>query len=157
MPQRPLNLSCHIVVPDADAAVEFYRSAFGASELFRNELPDGRVLFVEVAFGPAKLLVSDEFPELGALTPGTLGGSPVLMLLEVEDVDGAAQRALAAGAEMELAIAEMFWGERYGIVRDPFGHRWALCTRREDLDPAVIAEQIPPAREDWPSLSSKQP
>ncbi len=141
--QRPLGLGSHIFVTDADAAVRFYRQAFHATELFRNSLPDGRVLFVELAFGPAKLLVSEEITELGAVAPTTLGGSPVLLLLEIDDVDAVAERAVDAGAEVEMPVAEMFWGERYGIVRDPFGHRWALCTRREQLDPDEIARRVP--------------
>jgi PhnB protein len=140
---RPLGLSCHVFVADADAAVAFYRDVFGAAELFRQTLPDGTVLFVELAVGPAKLLVSEEVAALGALAPPTVGGSPVLLLLETNDVDGAAGRAVKAGAEVELPVAEMFWGERYGIVRDPFGHRWALCTRREHLDPDEIAQRLP--------------
>ena len=142
--QRPLGLSPHIFVTDADAAIAFYRDVFGATELFRQTLPDGTVLFVELAVGPAKLLVSQEVPALGALAPPTLGGSPVLLLLETDQVDTVADRAAGAGAEVEMPVAEMFWGERYGIVRDPFGHRWALCTRREQLDPDEIAERLPP-------------
>lgn len=140
---RPLDLSSHIFVSDADAAVAFYRDVFGATELFRNRLPDGRVLFVELAFGSAKLLVSEEISELGALSPHTLGGSPALLLLEIDDVDAVADLATRAGAEIEMPISEMFWGERYGIVRDPFGHRWALCTRRETLSPDEISRRIP--------------
>jgi PhnB protein len=140
---RPLNLSAHVFVSDPDAAVAFYRDVFGATELFRNRLPDGRVLFVELAFGPAKLLMSGEIAELGAVGPHTLGGSPVLLLLESDDIDAVAERAIHAGAEIEMPISEMFWGERYGIVRDPFGHRWALCTRRETLTPEEIARRIP--------------
>ena len=141
---HPLALSAHIFVSDADAAVVFYRNVFGATELFRNRLPDGRVLFVELAFGPAKLLISEEISELGAIGPHTLGGSPVLLLLELDDVDTVADLATQAGAEVEMPIAEMFWGERYGIIRDPFGHRWALCTRRETLSPDDIARRVPP-------------
>lgn len=142
-PDRPLGLGTHIFVPDADAAVAFYRAAFGATELIRHRLPDGRVMFVELAFGPDKLLVSEEIAELDALAPATLGGSPVMLLLELDDVDGTAARAVAAGAEIEMPVAEMFWGERYGIVRDPFGHRWSLCTRREQLAPDEVARNIP--------------
>ena len=141
--QRPLGLGTHIFVPDADAAVAFYRVAFGATEIIRHRLPDGRVLFVELAFGPDKLLLSEEIEELGALAPATLGGSPVMLLLELDDVDSAAERAIAAGADIEMPVAEMFWGERYGIVRDPFGHRWSLCTRREQLAPDEVARQAP--------------
>jgi PhnB protein len=141
--ERPLGLGTHIFVPDADAAVAFYREAFDATEIIRHRLPDGRVLFIELAFGPDKLLLSEEITELGALAPGTLGGSPVMLLLELDDVDAAAQRAIAAGATVEMPVAEMFWGERYGIVRDPFGHRWSLCTRREQLSPDEVVRQMP--------------
>jgi hypothetical protein len=84
--QRPLGLGTHIFVPDADAAAEFYRAAFGATELIRHHLPDGRILFVELAFGPDKLLLSQEIPELDARAPATVGGSPVMLLLELDDV-----------------------------------------------------------------------
>ena len=141
--RRPLGLGTHIFVPDADAAVAFYRAAFGATELIRHHLPDGRVLFVELAFGPDKLLLSQEISELDALAPARLGGSPVMLLLELDDVDTTFADAIARGATVERPVAEMFWGERYGIVRDPFGHRWALCTRRELLAPDEVAQRVP--------------
>jgi PhnB protein len=142
--QRPRSLTPHLFVRDTDAAVAFYRSAFGAAELFRNRLPDGRVLFVELAVGPARLLVSEETPTLGALAPPTIGGTPVLLHLEVEDPDTVARRAQDAGAEVEIPVQEMFWGERYGVLRDPFGHRWAVSTAREQLTPDDIAHHTPP-------------
>jgi PhnB protein len=142
-PQRPLGLGTHIFVPDANAAVAFYSQAFGAAELIRHRLPDGRVLFVELAVGPDKLLLSEEIAELNALAPSSLGGSPVMLLLELDDVDGTFEHAVEMGATVEMPVAEMFWGERYGIVRDPFGHHWALCTRREQLAPDEVAERVP--------------
>jgi PhnB protein len=150
--QRPLGLGTHIFVRDAEAAVAFYTGAFGAAELIRHRLPDGRVLFVELAVGPDKLLLSEEIEELHALAPTTLGGSPVLLLLELDDVDTAFAHAVTLGADVEMPVAEMFWGERYAIVRDPFGHRWALCTRREQLDPDEVAHRVPaePTDGTWP-------
>jgi uncharacterized glyoxalase superfamily protein PhnB len=142
--QRPLGLTPHLFVRDADAAVAFYRTAFGAAELLRNCLPDGRVLFVELAVGPARLLVSEETPSLRALAPLTIGGSPVLLHVEVEDVDAVARQAVDAGAVVEMPVQEMFWGERYGVVVDPFGHRWAVSTAREELTPDDIARRTPP-------------
>jgi PhnB protein len=139
----PLGLYPHLFVQDAPAAVRFYGAAFGAVELFRNALPDGRVLFIEVALGPGRLLVSEETPALNALAPPTIGGSPVLLLLELDEVDVVAERAIAAGATVEMPIQEMFWGERYGVLRDPFGHRWALSTARQQLTPDDIAERTP--------------
>jgi PhnB protein len=142
--QRPRGLAPHLFVRDADGAVAFYRSAFGAAELLRTRLPDGRVLFVELAVGDGRLLLSEETPSLNALAPPTIGGSPVLLLLEVDDPDAAAGQAVAAGAEVEMPVQEMFFGERYGVVRDPFGHRWALSTAREQLTPDDIARRTPP-------------
>lgn len=146
--QRPLGLGTHIFVSDADAAVAFYSEAFGAAELIRHCLPDGRVLFVELAVGPDKLLLSEEIKELNAVSPSTLGGSPVLLLLELDDVDSTFEHAVEMGATAEMPVAEMFWGERYGIVRDPFGHYWSLCTRREQLAPDEVADRVPPGPTD---------
>ncbi len=143
--RRPHGLCPHIFVRDADAAVAFYRRAFGATELFRTTLPDGTVLFVELALGAGRLLVSEEAPSLNALAPPTIGGSPVLLTLQVDDVDAVARRAVWAGAEVERPVQEMFFGERYGVVRDPFGHRWALSTIREQLTPDDIARRSPPS------------
>ena len=142
--QRPRSLTPHLFVRDADAAVEFYRTAFGAAELLRNSLPDGRVLFVELAVGPARLLISEETLSLGALAPPTIGGSPVMLHIEVEDPDAVAGRAVDAGAVVEMPVQEMFWGERYGVLRDPYGHRWLVSTAREQLTPNDIARRTPP-------------
>jgi uncharacterized glyoxalase superfamily protein PhnB len=152
---RPLGLGTHVFVSDADAAVAFYTDAFGATEIIRHRLPDGRVLFVELAVGPDKLLLSEEIEELHALAPTTLGGSPVMLLLELDDVDGTFAHAVERGATIEMPVAEMFWGERYGIVRDPFGHRWSLCTRREQLAPDEVAQRMPaqPTDGTWPDPS----
>ncbi len=136
-------LTPHLFVADIDAAITFYRRVFGAVELFRNVLPDGTVLFVELAVGDARLLVSEESERLNALSPLSIGGSPVLLLLETDDVDDLARRAVFAGATVEIPVQEMFFGERYGVVVDPFGHRWALSTRREQLTPDDIIRQTP--------------
>lgn len=140
---RPQGLSPHLFVLDAEGAVDFYRRAFGAVEVFRNTLPNGVILFVELQVGDGRLLVSEETPGLGALAPPTLGGSPVMILLEVGDPDGVAARAVAAGAEVEMPVQEMFWGERYGVLKDPFGHRWSVTTAREQLTPDEITGQTP--------------
>ncbi len=144
-PSRAHALTPHLFVREIGAAIAFYRTVFGAVELFRNVLPDGTVLFVELAVGDARLLVSEEVPHLNALSPTTIGGSPVLLLLETDDVDDLARRAVFAGATVELPVQEMFFGERYGVVVDPFGHRWALSTRREQLTPDEISSRAPEA------------
>lgn len=135
---RPTGLSPHLFVLGAERAVEFYREAFGAVEVFRNTLPNGVILFVELQVGAGRLLVSEETPELGALAPPTVGGSPVMILLEVDDPDAVARSAIDAGAEVLMPVQEMFWGERYGVLRDPFGHRWSVTTAREQLTPDEI-------------------
>jgi PhnB protein len=142
--QRPTSLTPHLFVRDTDAAVAFYRTAFGTAELLRNSLPDGRVLFVELAVGPARLLLSEETPSLNALAPPTIGGTPVLLHIEVADPDATARRAVDAGAQVEIPVQEMFWGERYGVLRDPFGHRWSISTAREQFTPDDIARHTPP-------------
>ncbi|MFI6477090.1 VOC family protein [Nonomuraea sp. NPDC050663] len=135
---RPTGLSPHLFVLGTERAVEFYREAFGAVEVFRNTLPNGVILFVELQVGAGRLLVSEETPELGALAPPTVGGSPVMILLEVDDPDAVARSAIDAGAEVLMPVQEMFWGERYGVLRDPFGHRWSVTTAREQLTPDEI-------------------
>lgn len=125
--------------------VAFYREAFGASELFRNVLPDGTILLVELALGPARLLISEETPSLNAFAPPTVGGTPGLLHLEVDDPDAVVRRAVWGGAEVEMEVQEMFWGERYGVVRDPFGHRWSVATAREQLTPDEMIELTPPS------------
>ncbi|MDV6011692.1 VOC family protein [Haloechinothrix sp. LS1_15] len=142
-PARPLGLTPHLFVGDIAAALEFYRAAFGAVELFRNRLPDGTVLFVELAAGDARLMISEEIPELDALSATTLGGAPMLLTLETEDPDDLARRAVFAGATVESPVQEMFFGERYGRVVDPFGYRWALATKREQLTPDEIQARAP--------------
>jgi uncharacterized glyoxalase superfamily protein PhnB len=141
---RPVAVTPHLFVRNTDQAVSFYEDAFGAVELFRNTLPDGAVLFVELALGQGRVLISEETPALNALAPATIGGSPVMLLIEVEDVDRMVDCALEAGANVEMPVQEMFWGERYGVVIDPFGHRWAISTVREQLIPEEIAKRTPP-------------
>jgi uncharacterized glyoxalase superfamily protein PhnB len=145
MSRRARALYPHVFVRGAAAAATFYGEAFGAVELFRNALPDGTLLLIEMAVGDGRLLLSDEVPQLGALAPPTIGGTPALLTMEVDDVDGVVAQALAAGAELEMPVQEMYFGERYGTVRDPFGHRWAICTRREALSPDEIQERTPPS------------
>lgn len=141
---RPVAVTPHLFVRNTDEAVAFYVRAFGAVELFRNALPDGTVLFVELALGQARVLVSEETPSLNAPAPPSIGGSPVMLMVEVNDVDALARRAVDAGARVDMPIEEMFWGERYGVLVDPFGHRWAVSTVREQFTPDDIASHTPP-------------
>jgi PhnB protein len=141
---RAVALTPHLFVRNTDEAVRFYVRAFGAAELFRNTLPDGRVMFVELAVGQGRMLVSEETPSLNALAPSTVGGSPVMLMVEVDDADELARRAVEAGATIDMPVEEQFWGERYGVLVDPFGHRWAISTVREQFTPEDIASRTPP-------------
>jgi uncharacterized glyoxalase superfamily protein PhnB len=116
--------------------VEFYNRAFGAHELYRSTTPDGAaVMHCELLLGDSRFFLVDEMPNWKVVSPLTLGGSPVTLHLYVNDADAAYARAIEAGAEMVLPPDDGFWGERYAIVRDPFGHVWAVASRVEDLSP----------------------
>jgi PhnB protein len=114
----------HIVVRDAERAVAFYRDAFGAEELSRIPTPDGRLMSVQLRIGDGLLHLADEFPELGVLAPPSIGGTPVVLALDVADAEAAFAQAVAAGAAVRQPLREMFWGDLHGQLDDPFGHRW---------------------------------
>lgn len=135
----------HLVCRNAAAAIDFYRQAFGAEECARLAGPDGRVMHAQIRIGGACVMLTDEYPEMGCLSPLSLGGSPVTLHLYVEDADAAFARAVAAGATVTLPLADQFWGDRYGRVSDPFGHHWAIATHLRDLSHAEIMAAAPAA------------
>lgn len=123
------SLSPHLVVDDAAAAIDFYVTAFGATELGRVPHPDGRLVHAALTLNGSTVMLNDDFPEAcgGApSTPRSLGGTPVTIHLQVPDVEAAFQRAVDAGATVVVPLQDQFWGDRYGVVRDPFGHQWSL-------------------------------
>ena len=130
-----------LVLRDAARAIEFYKQAFGAQQTFRMDAPNGTVAHAEMKIGNSILMLGEENRQQGCTSPASLGGTPVTLFLYVPDVDAAFQQAVAAGATVVMPLADMFWGDRYGQVADPFGHRWALATHKEDLTPAQIAER----------------
>jgi PhnB protein len=122
-------LSPHLVVDDAAAAIDFYVKAFGAVELGRVPRPDGKLIHAAVRVNGFLVMLNDDFPEMSggkSLTPASLGGTPVTIHLTVADVDTKYQQALAAGATVVVPLEDQFWGDRYGMVADPFGHHWSL-------------------------------
>src|SRR5262245_49722808 len=138
-PEGFRSITPHLAVRGAAAAIRFYRDVFGAEELYRNTTPGGDlVVHAELLFGDSRFFVSDEFPEHGVKAPPTAGGASVTLHVYVDDVDALFERAVAAGATVLLAPADMFWGDRYGILEDPFGHRWSAATMIEDLAPDEI-------------------
>ncbi|HXY34335.1 MAG TPA: VOC family protein [Planctomycetaceae bacterium] len=136
------TITPHLVVRDAPRAIEFYTRAFGASELYRNLAPDGKsVMHAELMLGNSRFLLHDEFPDRGLLSPLAYPGTSVTLHLNVDDVDAVFKAAVDAGAETLMPVQDCFWGDRYGILRDPFGHRWSVATRLKDLSPAQIQQQ----------------
>ncbi len=133
-------LTPHIVCAGAAEAIDFYRKAFGATELTRLEGPGGKLMHAAVRIGDSVLMLMDEFPEWGTLGPKALKGTPVTLHLYVQDADAEMARAVAAGATVTMPIADMFWGDRYGQVEDPFGHRWSIATHTRDLSPEEIRQ-----------------
>ena len=121
------TLTPHLVCEGAADAIEFYKHAFGAEELMRLPPSDGRVMHATIAIDGNMVMLVDEMKEHGVLSPNSLGGSPVTLHLNVADADAAIERAAAAGATVTLPAHDAFWGARYGQLRDPFGHNWAIA------------------------------
>jgi PhnB protein len=130
-----------LTVSDADAASAFYRAAFGADELLRNAAPDGRIMHCELFVNGGRVLLHDDFDQSPDTAPTALGGTSVTLHMYVPDVDATFAAALAAGASEVKAPADEFWGDRYAVVRDPFGHVWSLATPAEELSVADLEER----------------
>jgi PhnB protein len=139
IPEGMHTITPHIVVRDAAHAAEWYASAFGAEERDRLPLPGGKLMYVEMWFGDSAVMVADEFPEAGVLSPQSIGGTPVVLNLFTDGVDALWQRALDAGAEVLHPLTEQFWGDRQGQLTDPFGHRWGLAQHVRDVPRDEIA------------------
>jgi PhnB protein len=128
-----VTISAHIVVKGAERAVDYYREAFGAEELERLPVPDGRLMSVRLRIGDSVLHLADEFPEMGVLAPPSVGGTPVVLALAVDDADAVFARAVAAGGTVRQPVADTFWGARHGQLEDPFGHRWNVDQHVRDV------------------------
>lgn len=132
----------HLVCAGAADAIEFYKKAFGAEELMRLAGANGKVMHAAIKIGDASIMLVDELPEWGALSPLTLGGSPVTIHLYVPDVDAFVARAVKAGALLRMPVEDMFWGDRYAIIEDPFGHKWSVATHLRDMSNQEIEEAM---------------
>ena len=131
----------YLCCKDAARAIEFYKKAFGATEAIRLSEPGGRIGHAEIRIGDAPIMLSDEYPEMDVRSPESLGGSPVLIHLYVDDVDALASQAVAAGAKLLRPVADQFYGDRSGALTDPFGHRWMIATRKEDASAAEMQKR----------------
>jgi uncharacterized glyoxalase superfamily protein PhnB len=133
IPEGYHTLTPFLIVRNAARAIEFYKQAFGAQERGVAKGPDGKVMHAEVKIGDSVIMLSDEYPEFGSLSPQSVGGSPMGLHIYIENVDAAFDRAVKAGAQVEMPVMDQFWGDRYGKLKDPFGHKWSIATHVNDM------------------------
>lgn len=128
----------YLIITNAAQAIEFYKKAFGATELTRLATPDGKLMHAEIKIGDSPIMICDECPDWNALSPLTIGGTTVSIVLYVDDVDTVVKQALAAGATEQMPVEDQFWGDRMGTVVDPYGHKWSIATHTEDVSPEEL-------------------
>jgi uncharacterized glyoxalase superfamily protein PhnB len=133
IPEGMHSVTPHLVCAGAAKAIDFYKQAFGATELARLPGPQGKIMHAAVRIGDSTVMLTDEMPEWGSLGPKALKGSPVTIHLYVPDADAFVARAAKAGAKVTMPVAEQFWGDRYGRIEDPFGHHWSVATHVRDV------------------------
>ena len=141
IPEGYHTLNCSLSVDNASEAIDFYTRAFGARERGRMEGPGGTIAHAELEVGDSVLMLSDPFPQASTKPPKELGGTSASLFMYVEDVDAAFQQAIDAGATVIMPLDDMFWGDRFGTLADPFGHSWSLATHIEDVPPEEMAER----------------
>lgn len=142
VPEGMHTLTPHLICAGAAAAIDFYKKAFGAVELTRMPGPGNRIMHASIRIGDSVMMLADEFPEYGGKGPTLLGGSPVTLHIYVPNADAVFAQAVAAGAAVKMPMADMFWGDRYGQVTDPFGHSWSIATHMHDYTPEQMDEQM---------------
>ncbi len=136
------SVTAHLTAHDAARAIEFYTRAFGAQELFRLVEPSGKVGHAELLLGSSRIMICDEYPDFGALSPPTIGGSPIKLLLYVDDPDAVMRQAVAAGATELRSVKTQFYGDRSGMLLDPFGFSWSIATPVEDVSPEEMQRRF---------------
>lgn len=133
IPEGYHSVTPYLIIGGAADAIEFYKNAFGATELFRFPSPDGKVGHAEIKIGDSHVMLADEYPDMGYKGPKSIGGSSVSLMIYVDDVDTVFDRAVAAGGTAKEAVTDKFYGDRMGTVVDPFGHVWHVATHKEDV------------------------
>jgi PhnB protein len=142
IPEGYHRVTPYLVVDGAADAIAFYKAAFGATEVMRMPAPDGRIGHAEIKIGDSIVMLADGSPEMGYKSPRTLGGSPISLLLYVEDVDRVVDRAVAAGAKLTRPVADQFYGDRTGGIEDAWGHQWYVATHVEDVSPEEMKRRM---------------
>jgi uncharacterized glyoxalase superfamily protein PhnB len=155
MTAKPVPDGYHTITPymtvrDAARAIEFYKQAFGAKEKGVMKGPDGKIMHAELRIGDSIIMLGDEMPEYGSLSPQSTGGAGMGLHIYIEDVDTAFDRAVKAGATVEMPVADMFWGDRYGKLADPFGHKWSIGTHKADLTAQEMEDGMKAMTNDMP-------
>ena len=125
----------HLVIKDCAKAIEFYKKGLGAQEIYKSKMPDGRIMHAMIQMGNSFVMMADEFPDMGAVGPQTLGGTTTVLHIYTDDADKLFKQAIDAGATPIMPVNDMFWGDRYGQIQDPYGHRWAIATHTKDVSP----------------------
>ncbi|HVZ04752.1 VOC family protein [Hyphomicrobium sp.] len=143
VPEGLSTVTPHLICAEAASAIDFYKRAFGAQEMFRLDGPDGKIMHAAIQIGNSRVMLAEESPKWHAYGPKSLNGTPVTLHLYVEDADSFAQRAVDAGAKLVMPVSDAFWGDRYGQVEDPFGHRWSIATHVRDMTPEEIKKAVP--------------
>jgi uncharacterized glyoxalase superfamily protein PhnB len=154
---NPIPKGYHTITPglavrDAASAIDFYKKAFGAKEKMRMPGPDGKLMHAELQIGNSKIMLGEENPQMNHLSPQTLNGTPVGLYVYVKDVDKVFSQAVKAGATVVMPVTDMFWGDRHGQLKDPFGHSWGIATRKRNLSP----KEMKKAGEEWFAQQAKQ-
>ncbi|HEV3415259.1 MAG TPA: VOC family protein [Pirellulales bacterium] len=147
MPVKPIpdhyhSVTPYLIVHDAAAAIDYYKRALGATELMRLPRPDGKVAHAEIKIGDSTIMLADEAPQMGARSPKTIGGSPVSIMLYVENVNDRFPKAIAAGGKEIHPLKDQFYGDRSGTLEDPFGHTWTIGSHVEDVSPEEINKRM---------------
>ncbi len=136
------SVTPYLVVRGAAKAIEFYKTAFGATEVMRLEMGPGVIGHAEILIGNSHVMLADEFPDMGARSPESIGGSPVSLMIYVPDADTVFDQAIAAGATLLRPLVNQFYGDRSGMLTDPFGHTWAIATHIEDVPPDEMSQRM---------------
>ena len=145
IPEGYHSVTPYLVIDGAAAAIDYYKEAFGATELFRME-HGGKIGHAEIKIGDSPIMLADEYPDLGHVSPKKLGGSPVGIMIYVEDVDTIYKRAIAKGGVEVKPLQDQFYGDRSGALKDPFGHLWTIATHREDVSPEEMEKRMAAAK-----------
>jgi PhnB protein len=141
IPEGYHSLTPYLIIKGAGAAIDYYKKVFGATERMRMDGPGGTIGHAEIVIGNSTIMLADEHPDMGFRSPKTLGGSPVSLVLYIEDVDTVFKRAVDAGAKSQRPVENQFYGDRMGTLEDPFGHVWSIATHVEDVSPEEMARR----------------